>query len=57
MPFIDLDNVTPEFVTPKHSTAFGRLVTGEQVELGVLRYKKDRAPSPMCTRTSRSSWC
>ena len=46
MPFIDLDNVTPEFVTPKHSTAFGRLVTGEQVELGVLRYKKDEGAEP-----------
>ncbi|VTU15122.1 Cupin domain protein [Variovorax sp. PBL-H6] len=46
MPFIDLDEVCEEFVTPKHSTAFGRLVTGEQVELGVLRYKKGEGAEP-----------
>ena len=39
MPVYKLDEIGEEFVTPKHSTAFGRLVTGEQVELGVLRYK------------------
>ena len=39
MPFYDLDAVSAEFVTPKHSTAFGRLITGEQIEFGVLRYK------------------
>jgi quercetin dioxygenase-like cupin family protein len=39
MPFIDLDEVKPEFVTPKHSTAFGPLVTGEAIEVGRLRYK------------------
>lgn len=39
MPFHELKQVREEFVTPKHSTAFGRLITGEQIELGVLRYK------------------
>ena len=39
MPFYDLDEIAAEFVTPRHSTAFGRLITGEQIELGVLRYK------------------
>ena len=39
MPFYELDSIKPEFVTPKHSTAFGRLITGEQIEVGVLRYK------------------
>jgi quercetin dioxygenase-like cupin family protein len=39
MPVYRLDDIGEEFVTPKHSTAFGCLVTGEQVELGVLRYK------------------
>ena len=46
MPFIDLDNVRDELVTPKHSTAFGKLVTGEQVELGLLRYKKGEGAEP-----------
>jgi quercetin dioxygenase-like cupin family protein len=39
MPIYQLDNLPEEFVTPRHSTAFGRLITGTQVELGVLRYK------------------
>ena len=39
MPFYDLDEVSAEFVTPRHSTAFGRLITGERIELGVLTYK------------------
>jgi quercetin dioxygenase-like cupin family protein len=39
MPFIEMEALRPEYVTPKHSTAFGRLITGTQVELGVLRYK------------------
>lgn len=39
MPVYKLDEIGEEFVTPKHSSAFGRLITGEQVELGVLRYK------------------
>lgn len=39
MPFFDLAQVAEELVTPKHSTALGRLVTGEQVEFGILRFK------------------
>ncbi len=39
MPVYRVDSLKKELVTPKHSTAFGALVTGEQVELGVLRYK------------------
>jgi len=39
MPIYKFDDVKEEFVTPKHSTAFGRLISGEQVELGLLRYK------------------
>lgn len=35
----ELDALKQEFVTPKHSTAFGRLITGTQVELGILTYK------------------
>ena len=40
MPFLEMRQIREEYVTPKHSTAFGRLITGTQVELGVLRYKK-----------------
>ncbi len=39
MPVHKLSDLKQELVTPKHSTALGSLVTGEQVELGVLRYK------------------
>jgi quercetin dioxygenase-like cupin family protein len=39
MPARKVDELRQELVTPQHSTAFGGLVTGEQVELGVLRYK------------------
>src|SRR5215218_3588054 len=35
----EIESLKEEFVTPKHSTAFGRLVTGTQVELGMLSYK------------------
>jgi quercetin dioxygenase-like cupin family protein len=40
MPIYQLDEIEEEFVTPRHSTAFGRLITGTQVEVGLLRYKK-----------------
>jgi quercetin dioxygenase-like cupin family protein len=40
MPIYKLDELTPELVTPKHSTAFGPLITGEQIEVGVLKYRK-----------------
>jgi quercetin dioxygenase-like cupin family protein len=39
MPVHKLSEIREELVTPKHSTAFGALVTGEQVEVGVLRFK------------------
>lgn len=40
MPFYRFDSLKKEYVTPKHSTAFGSLVTGEQIEVGLLRFKK-----------------
>lgn len=40
MPFIIMDQLNKETVTPKYSTAYGELVTGEQVELGRLRFEK-----------------
>ena len=39
MPIYQLEDIPEEFVTPKHSTAYGRLITGTQVEVGLLRYK------------------
>lgn len=39
MPAIDLDQVPDEFVTPKHSTAFGKLITGHHIEIGILKYQ------------------
>jgi quercetin dioxygenase-like cupin family protein len=39
MPIYQLEDIPEELVTPKHSTAYGRLITGTQVEVGLLRYK------------------
>jgi quercetin dioxygenase-like cupin family protein len=39
MPLIRLDEVAKEYVTPKHSTAFGELVTGERIEVGRLAFE------------------
>jgi quercetin dioxygenase-like cupin family protein len=39
VPVYRFDALKKEYVTPQHSTAFGSLVTGEQVEVGMLRYK------------------
>jgi quercetin dioxygenase-like cupin family protein len=39
MSFYDLQHVPEELVTPQHSTALGRLITGKQVEFGILRFK------------------
>ncbi len=38
MPFFDLDALQAEYVTPKYSKAFGPLVSGEQIEVGRLRF-------------------
>ena len=40
MPFVVFDEVDKEFVTPKYSTAFGELVTGEHIEVGRLTFEK-----------------
>ena len=39
MPVYKFDLLKKEYVTPKHSTAFGSLVSGEQIELGLLRFE------------------
>jgi quercetin dioxygenase-like cupin family protein len=46
MGFYQLENIAQEFVTPKHSTAFGPLVTGDHVEIGVLQYKAGEGARP-----------
>ncbi len=38
MAFLDFDKLEPEYVTPRYSKAFGPLVTGEQIEVGRLRF-------------------
>src|SRR3954453_14226644 len=40
------DALQKEYVPPKHSTAFGSLVTGEQIEVGVLRFKAGEGANP-----------
>src|SRR5438105_5934678 len=39
MPVYDIKRLKKELVTPRHSSAFGSLITGERIELGLLRYK------------------
>lgn len=39
MPVYSFSDIAPEFVTPKHSTAFGRLITGKSVEVGIFSYE------------------
>jgi quercetin dioxygenase-like cupin family protein len=39
MALINLADVQDELVTPKHSTAFGKLITGSHIEIGLLKYK------------------
>lgn len=39
MPFLVFDEIQKEFVTPKYSTAYGELVTGEHIEVGRLFFK------------------
>ena len=39
MPFLVFDEIEKETVTPKYSTAYGELVTGEFIEVGRLGFK------------------
>lgn len=39
MPFLVFDEIEKETVTPKYSTAYGELVTGEHIEVGRLSFK------------------
>lgn len=38
MSVYSLSEIAPEFVTPKHSSAYGRLITGKSVEVGIFSY-------------------
>ena len=31
MPFVNFDDLEKEFVTPKHSTAYGETITGQAI--------------------------
>lgn len=46
MPILKLEQLEEQLVTPKHSAALGRLITGEQVELGILRYRAGTGARP-----------
>ena len=46
MGLIKLSDVQGELVTPKHSTAFGKLITGEHIEIGILDYKAGEGAKP-----------
>lgn len=39
MTVVTLSDIKDEFVTPRHSTAFGKLITGQHIEIGILKYK------------------
>jgi quercetin dioxygenase-like cupin family protein len=45
MAIVSLKDVKDELVTPRHSTAFGKLITGEHIEIGLLRYKAGEGAS------------
>jgi hypothetical protein len=53
MPFLVFDEIDKEVVTPKYSTAYGELVTGEFIEVGRLRFKAGEGAVEHAHRTSR----
>ena len=57
MSVIVLDSLPDEFVTPKHSKAQGCLITGEQLEVGILALKAEKARRSILIPTNRSSSC
>lgn len=46
MPFIHYDQIQHEYVTPKHSTAYGGLAAGEFIEVGYLSFKGGEGADP-----------
>ena len=55
MPVYQLEDIPEEFVTPKHSTAYGRLITGTQVEVGCYDTRLVKERSNMTILMSRFS--
>ena len=46
MGFHNFNEMPKEYVTPKHSTAFGELLTGQSIEVGRLQFKRGEGASP-----------
>ncbi|HUZ89690.1 MAG: cupin domain-containing protein [Candidatus Dormibacteraceae bacterium] len=46
MSFHRFDDLPKEVVTPKHSMAFGELLTGEKIELGRLHFNTGEGANP-----------
>jgi quercetin dioxygenase-like cupin family protein len=46
MPFHHFDALPKEYVTPKHSAAYGELLTGRRIELGRLSFKRGEGARP-----------
>lgn len=46
MGFIHYDQIEPEYVTPRHSTAYGALATGEALEVGLLTFTAGEGATP-----------
>ncbi len=46
MPFFRFAEIASELVTPKHSRARGPLVTGRQIEVGLLRFGAGEGADP-----------
>jgi hypothetical protein len=53
VPIYRLEDIEEEFVTPKHSAGFGRLITGEQIESACCATRLAREPRATRTRMSR----
>jgi hypothetical protein len=58
MPIYQLENIPQEFFTAQHSTAYGRLIPGTQVEIGCYDTKlvKERSNMPILMSKSRFEW-
>jgi quercetin dioxygenase-like cupin family protein len=46
MSHIKLSELEGELVTPRHSSAFGKLITGKHIEIGILDYKAGEGATP-----------
>ena len=46
MGFHHFDELPKEYVTPRHSRAYGELLTGRSIEVGRLRFKKGEGAEP-----------